>query len=293
MASHQSPQTTDTTIVCKNCGYHFSGKYCSQCGEKVYKETDRKISHLFEEAFHFITHFEGTLFTTLRTIFKTPGKLSTDYCNGIRKKYFKPLSLFLLLVVLYLLFPLASGLNMPLKNHVDQNAYGEFATKKVESYLQQHPTITYAMLEEKFAAKSEKLSKLLLLMIVPCVALILWGLTFFKRKYFFDQMVLSAEINSFFLIANFFLLPLIIALIYLAAKVFNFSVVWVTDDRYTFIGQVATALFTAFSMKRFYGFKPLYRIIASLVFIYFHGLIVYSFYKFTLFVAVFYQIHSL
>jgi hypothetical protein len=104
-------------------------------------------------------------------------------------------------------------------------------------------------------------------------------------------MVLSAEINSFFLIANFFLLPLVIALIYLIARVFDFSVAWVTDDRYTFIGQAATALFTAFAMKRFYGFKLWYRIFASLIFIYFHGLIVYTLYKFTLFVAVFYQIH--
>lgn len=278
-------------LVCKSCGNHFTGKYCNQCGEKNYREQDRKISHLLEDSFHFITHFEGTFFTTIKTIFSKPGQLSTDYCNGIRKKYFKPLSLFLLLVVIYLLFPLASGLNMPLKNHLDQNMYGEFATKKVETYLQAHPQITYTMLEEKFAAKSEKLSKLLLLMIVPCSGLILWALTFFKRKYFFDQMVLSAEINSFFLIANFFLLPLLIILIYLAAKLFHFSVEWVTDDRYTFIGQVATTLFTAFSMKRFYGFRLLYRIIASLVFIYFHSLIVYSLYKFTLFVAVFYQIH--
>lgn len=292
MDNQPSTTVNKTAIIeCKSCGNRFSGKYCNLCGEKFYKEVDRKITHLFEETFHFITHFEGSFFTTLKTIFKNPGQLSTDYCNGIRKKYFKPLSLFLLLVVLYLLFPLASGLNMPLKNHMDQNRYGEFATQKVQSYLQQHPDKTYSMLEEKFAAKSEKLSKLLLLMIVPCSALILWALTFFRRKYFFDQMVVSAEINSFFLIANFFLLPILIILIYLAAKAFHFSIAWVTDDKYTFVGQVITALFTAFAMKRFYGFKRIYRILASFVFIYFHGFIVYSLYKFTLFVTVFYQIH--
>lgn len=289
----QPSTTTNSTaiVICKSCGNHFIGKYCNQCGEKVYKESDRKISRLFDEAFHFITHFEGSFFTTLKTIFKTPGQLSTDYCNGIRRKYFKPLSLFLLLVVLYLLFPLASGLNMPLKNHVDQNRYGEFATRKVEMYLESHPNITYAMLEDKFATKSEKISKLLLLMIVPCSALILWGLTFFKRKYFFDQMVLSAEINSFFLIANFFLLPILVIIIYLTAKAFHFSVAWVTDDKYTFLGQFFTALFTAYAMKRFYGLKRIYRISASIVFICFHSFIVYSLYKFTLFVIVFYQIH--
>lgn len=291
MDNHQSPQTKDTTIVCKNCGNHFSGKYCNLCGEKVYKETDRKISHLFEEAFHFITHFEGTLFTTLRTIFKTPGKLSTDYCNGIRKKYFKPLSLFLLLVVLYLLFPLALGLNMPMKNHTTHHRYGDYAEEKIQDYLQKHPDLTYSMLEEKFAAKSEKLSKLLLLLIIPFSALVLWGLTFFKRKFFFDQMVLSAEINSFFLITNFFFLPLVLFIVNLSTKVFHFSAAWITDDKYTFAGEFITALFTAFSMKRFYGLKLFYRIIASLIFIYLHVLIVYTLYKFTLFVTVFYQIH--
>lgn len=292
MNNHPSTSKNNTAIVeCKSCGNPFKGKYCNQCGEKVYKESDRKITHLFEESFHFITHFEGSLFTTLKTIFKRPGLLSTDYCNGIRKKYFKPLSLFLLLVVIYLLFPLASGLNMPLKFHMTQQKYGDFATEKVEQYLKTHPGITYVMLEEKFAAKSEKLSKLLLILIVPCSAVLLWSLTFFKRKYFFDQMVLSAEINSIFLIVNFFLLPLLIILIYLASKLFHFSIDWITDDNHTFFGQAFTALFTAFAMKRFYGFKKIYPIVASLVFVYFHGFIVYSLYKFTLFVTVFYQIH--
>lgn len=47
MDNNQSPQTKDTSTVCKNCSNHFSGKYCNQCGEKVYKETDRKVIQAF------------------------------------------------------------------------------------------------------------------------------------------------------------------------------------------------------------------------------------------------------
>lgn len=277
--------------TCKNCGHYFQGKYCNQCGEKMYQEKDRKIAHLFEEAFHFITHFEGSFFTTLKTILSRPGQVSKDYCDGIRKKYFKPLSLFLLLVVAYLLFPLASGLNMPLQSHMESNEYGAYAISKVDAFLNAHPNHSLLTVKQQFAAKSEKLSKLLLLLIIPFCALVLWPLSFFRRRLFFDQMVLSAEINSFFLIANFFLLPLLIMLIQTVSRLFNFSTVWLSDDVFTFTGQTVTAIFAAFAFKRFYGFGLFYRIIAALIFIYLHGLIVYILYKFTLFVAVLYQIH--
>lgn len=280
-----------TTNTCKNCGNSFQGKYCNQCGEKVYLEKDRKIIHLFEEVFHFLTHFEGSFFTTLKTMFTKPGQVSTDYCDGIRKKYFKPLSLFLLLVVLYLLFPLASGLNMPLKNHLENARYGAYATAKVNSYLTAHPDQRFKSIEQLFATKSEKLSKILLVFILPLCALVLWPISFFKRKFFFDQMVLSSEINSFFLLINFFILPLIIITIVLICRLFHGSSDWLTDDMYTFTGQIITAIYTAQAFKRFYHFGLLRRIIMATAFIYLHSFIVYTLYKFILFATVFYQIH--
>mgnify|MGYP003546581747 FL=1 len=98
--------------VCKNCGNHFTGKFCNQCGEKIYNEKDKLIKHLFNDAIHFTSHFDGTFLTSLKTAITKPGKISLDYCSGIRKKYFKPVPFFLLLVVFYLLFPRFQGLNM-------------------------------------------------------------------------------------------------------------------------------------------------------------------------------------
>lgn len=279
------------TITCKNCNNNFAGKYCNHCGEKVYQEKDRKIIHLFEEVFHFITHFEGTFFTTIKTIFTKPGLVSMDYCDGIRKKYFKPLSLFLLLVVLYLLFPLANGLNMPLESHMENGKYGEYATTKVNNYLAAHPDQNLASLQEHFATKSEKLSKILLLFIIPVCALVLWPISFFRKKFFFDHMVLSSEINSFFLMINFFILPLVIIVIRLTSKLFDASSAWLNDDVYTFTGQIITGIYSAHAFKRFYGFNLVQRIVSATIFILIHSFIVYTMYKFFLFVTVFYQIH--
>src|SRR4051812_13168732 len=84
--------SAETVITCKNCSNQFTGNYCNNCGEKVYTAHDKSILHFLEEGMHFITHFDGSFFSTLKAIFTTPGKLSTDYTNGIRKRYFKPLS---------------------------------------------------------------------------------------------------------------------------------------------------------------------------------------------------------
>src|SRR6478736_8508316 len=123
--------------ICKNCNNSFSGKYCNHCGEKLYHEKDRSVFHLFEEGLHFLTHFDGTFFNTLKKIFTKPGQLSVDYCNGKRKTYFKPLSFFLLLVVLYLLFPVFEGLNMKLYYHTHHILYGNYARRMVIDIMTQ------------------------------------------------------------------------------------------------------------------------------------------------------------
>ena len=207
----------DTILTnCKNCGSSLSGKYCSHCGEKMYTDHDKSVIHFLEEGLHFVTHFEGTLFTTVRTMFSSPGKLSLDYCQGIRKRYFKPLSFFLLLVVLYLLFPFFEGLNMKLYYHTQHRIYGSYALQKAETLMRQRH-LTEVQLSDIFHQKSEKVSKFMLLVILPATALFCWLFTFRKRKLFFDQMVFSTEVSSFFLFWSFLILPLlttIFALVY-------------------------------------------------------------------------------
>src|SRR5439155_3885912 len=104
------------------------------------------------------THLDGTLIHTIKAMFTCPGKLSVDYCAGKRKTYFKPLSFFLLLVVLYLLFPYFQGMNMKLYYHVRSNIYGDYAMHKTVA-LMKAKHFSDAQMGEAYAAKSEKVSK--------------------------------------------------------------------------------------------------------------------------------------
>lgn len=101
---------------CSNCGNTFSGNYCNNCGQEYFDHEDKSFAHLAGEVLHFITHLEGSFWLTLKTVLASPGSLAKDYCAGARKRYFIPISFFLLIVVLYLVFPIFQGLNMEVQS---------------------------------------------------------------------------------------------------------------------------------------------------------------------------------
>ena len=167
--------------------------------------------------------FEGTFFTTVKTVFSRPGKLSSDYCNGIRKNYFKPLPLFILLVVLYLVFPIFSGLNTPFQFYLNKGSIAnalvtkstgtnidslvsqvnvhmtgktfvtgsralEYRHRYTDSLIRQIPSLHKP--ETSVTAKSEKISKISLLLLLPLTAL-------------YVGYCLSANENYFLIILSF------------------------------------------------------------------------------------------
>jgi hypothetical protein len=272
-------------IVCKSCGHHFRGKYCNRCGEKMYVEDDKKLSHFFKEGLHFITHFDGTLFKTLHAIGTKPGLLSTDYCNGVRKKYFKPLSFFLLLVILYLIFPYLEGLNMRLKYYPLQDYYGDYAAQKIEQTLSS-TGLSKEALAEKFHQKGAKVSKFLLIVIIPLTALYFYLFGFWKRRYFFDHVVFSAEINSVYLLWGFLLTPLLISIL---GKIIGPGF-FLGDELLGYIIYLVVLVYTALAARRFYRFRWWQSILFTLLFFFAHQFIVYTLYKFLLFITVINQL---
>ena len=197
---------------CVNCNFKLYGNYCHNCGEKIISDHDKSIAHFFEEAFHFLTHFEGKFLTTLKAIFISPGKLSLDYCNGLRKPYFKPLSFFMLIVILYLIFPLLDGLNMQLKFYLNTFLTGNYFQKMVDSKMASRG-IDFVTLSEIFHNKSEKVSKILLIIIIPATALFLKIVFPKNRKFFSDYLIISTEFCSFYILFTFFIMVIFFALL--------------------------------------------------------------------------------
>ncbi|MEO8108988.1 MAG: DUF3667 domain-containing protein [Ginsengibacter sp.] len=275
-------ESGDIAITCKNCGHLFEGKYCNRCGEKVYSRHDKTMIHLFEESAHFITHFDGSFFNTFRAICTSPGKLSVDYCYGVRKKYFKPISFFLLLVVLYLLFNLTEGLSQRLFYYPRNLLYGHYAIKKI-----QHVLITTGMTMEElskvFHEKAEKVSKLLLLILIPASAAILQLFTFRKKRLFFDQVIFATEINIVVILFGFMLLPLIVYIIQFIVGFFVAKEFYLMDAAMSVFALIMVVIYFFIATRKFYKLNWLWSCLLTIGFFLLYGLFFQFIYKFILF----------
>lgn len=245
--------------TCKNCNTSFEGHYCNNCGEKVYTQHDKSISHLFEEALHFLTHFEGSFLTTLKTVFLKPGKFSLDYCNGLRKKYFKPVSLFLLLVVLYLLFPRFAGLNMKLNTYAaEQYDFAWISAPLIKSKLNTK-NIKFEQLAVLYDSKSSSVSKVGLFFILPFAATVLLLLFFAKKKFFFDHFILALELSSIYIGLHFLLIPFISFIAELINKDWM-RFFWDSNHWLTYFMTAVDWIIVSVAFRRFYGQKWIWTI---------------------------------
>jgi hypothetical protein len=192
--------------VCKNCGTRFADKYCNHCGQKAFEPADRNVARLFGEMFHFITHFEGSFWTSLKTVLLQPGKMSLDYCGGIRKKYFKPVSMFLFIVVLYLIFPGFSGLNVSLNEYRQSFLAGRLIRSQIDQKMAS-ATVDKEIYAENFKHVSEKVSKFMLFLLVIVAAGLIRALFPRTKHHLYDDLILATEVNIFLILVFFTILP--------------------------------------------------------------------------------------
>lgn len=281
----ETGSSINTVHTCRNCVNTHTGSYCNKCGEKVITAHDKSIGHIAEEVFHFFTHFDNSFFNSFRTIVASPGKFSHDYCNGSRKKYYKPVSLFFLLIVVYLLFPGAfpGGLNMPLGQYLHRNGMA-FTTQMTEAKMARLD-IDFDTLAELYQHKSHTVSKLMLLTLLPLSAFALAALHPRKAVYY-DNFILATELNSFFLVCAFMIMPFCMALFSSimqfagAGKAYNNF-----DDVAIPLFSSAYLLFCTVSFRRFYGSSWLPAGIKSAAYIFIHLFIWNYIYKALLFLT--------
>tara|TARA_R100000935_G_C2832565_1_gene166022 strand:+ start:1429 stop:2523 length:1095 start_codon:yes stop_codon:yes gene_type:complete len=89
-------------LICLNCGHplDLSDKFCSNCGQN---NSTKKLSFkdFFLEFCGGIFSYDSRMNRTLATLIFRPGKITTDYTNGIRTKYANPFRFFLSVSIIF------------------------------------------------------------------------------------------------------------------------------------------------------------------------------------------------
>lgn len=265
---------------CLNCNTLLQGNFCHQCGQKVIDQKERTLRYFILQFFGSAFFLENSFVKNLWQLIRSPGLMALDYAEGRRKRWMVPFSLFLLINLIYFIVNPLTDFNLPLYDHLrwHDTTYGPMAARMVENRIQQRE-IAFEEYERIFNAKTINLSKSLMVLNVPVMALLLSLIFFRKRKFFADHFIYALYLFSFFLLVSCIWIGLLNAYIWIGLPAYQFFVPTGL--------LLLTLYYVFFSLRRFYYVKNfLWSALSALGVFVAIGLMLY-FYRFIMFMVTF------
>lgn len=213
---------------CANCSAPLAGEYCAACGQRRFRESERRMGHLLREALEHLTDLDGRFLRSLRALLLQPGRVARDWFDGRKARWMSPLALFLFANVLFFFAPGLTDLTLGLQMQVPEPVLREFRTPpQIEANRvlggQLHSGLTAPLAQralqaasererkagrefdlDRFAieyhARSDAIGKVLVIVHVPLVALALMLAAWRSRRYFAEHLLLALTLVAFTLL---------------------------------------------------------------------------------------------
>jgi hypothetical protein len=195
------PPNSPVAPRCPNCGSALTATYCAECGEPQPSHRDLSLGTLLHGVLEEFTHLDGKVPRTLWALLTKPGFLTQEFVAGRRSRYTKPLSLFIVLnVVFFLVQPHTNLLNYNLRNYTagdgdDYIARAEMVAARAKE-LKQSDSVYAA----RFDATLQSHMKSFLIFGVPLLAIGMLGLFARSGRYFVEHLVFSVHAWAFMLV---------------------------------------------------------------------------------------------
>jgi Protein of unknown function (DUF3667) len=181
--------------ACGNCGAQLAGPFCSQCGEKKFSREDYSLRHFVEEAIDGLTNFDSRFLRTLKLLLSKPGELSNAFFHGGRSRYTKPLSLFIIInVVFFFVQPHTGIFGYRYAQYVRDP--GHHAAVQVHLRKTGEAEQTYIA---RFDANLQNQKKSVLILAVPLLALLMLVVFAGTGRTYAEHLVFSVQTYAFLL----------------------------------------------------------------------------------------------
>jgi hypothetical protein len=180
---------------CGNCGAELSGPFCSQCGEKKISAKDYSLRHVVEETLAEFAHFDSKFLRTLKLLFTRPGQLSNVFFHGGRSRYTKPLTLFIIINVIFFFVQPHTGLFHD-RYAQYMNDRGHAAAVLAQLRETGESSKSY---EARFNANLQNQKKSLLIVSVPLLALFMTIVFAGSGRTYAEHLIFSVEVYAFLL----------------------------------------------------------------------------------------------
>lgn len=187
---------------CPNCRHSSPGKFCPACGEQILKGADYSLRGLLGETLNVVTNLESNIFRSFAALLTGPGFLTAEYFAGRRKRYLKPVQLFIFCNIIFFFFQAFTGFNTlrtPLRVHLHNLPYSALARRRVGKALAE-THVPFAEYQARFDTTIETQAKTLVFLMIPMFALGLLVLHVRRKEYFVKHLVFAIHFFSFYLL---------------------------------------------------------------------------------------------
>jgi hypothetical protein len=204
---------------CANCGRGPVAAYCAACGQRRITQRDFTFGGFLHDTVHEFTSLDGRLWATLGALLLRPGLLAREYFAGRGSRYMKPLSLFVLLnLVFFIIQPHTGLMAYSFANYTDYD--GDVASKlqdaanatridraaRAEAVREARGGTARGPVVEPpdvFAARFDDalqdLKKSMLIVSIPLLACAMLVLYLGSGHRFAEHLVFSVHVYAFFL----------------------------------------------------------------------------------------------
>ncbi len=198
----ERPAVTAERAACPECGEPIDERFCPRCGEKRVEARDYSLRHFLGEAVNVFANLESPIPRSFAALLFRPGLLTAEYLAGRRKRYLKPLQIFVLCNVVFFFAQPLTGFNTlttPLNVHMSGMPYRERAQRMVSGELarRQVPLEEY---RARFDAVIQNQAKSLVIVMALMFAFFLLPLYWRRRRYLVEHLVFATHFYSFFLL---------------------------------------------------------------------------------------------
>lgn len=169
-------------MACQNCDHEYTGRYCSQCGQRA--DTHPVNWHyIWHEIPHSVWHVDHGIAYTLRQLVVRPGHTIREFLEGRRVNHYRPLALLLMLGAALLFV---------------QHGLGVSFMKASQEMFDSKPASAHAQaFQTKMFDWMERNQTLVYILMIPFYAFGNW-LMFRRQRYNYPQMlVVSTFITNF------------------------------------------------------------------------------------------------
>lgn len=251
----------NTKSNCPSCGAIIEVNFCSHCGEKKMDASLRSFKHIIMDGAEDLTSINGKLWRSVGMLCLRPGSYDYNYHVGRRVKYYKPVSLFLIINIIFIIFSPLTDFYVNLDDQLNLQPYSALINEPFLEYLNK-AGITINDFNIKYDQAVKVLSRSLIILEVP-IFMIFVSFLFYKKDFFLsDHFIFALNTHAWLMVWSVVLIN-ILKTVEMLLGVANIS--FVAFKFYYPLFPIGLIFYMLFAAKKLYQFSWLRTVLTTIV----------------------------